>query len=73
MENPVRQKLHELIDNFPEERLQEVYELLQEEEYPDDMKQMLEEEYNDYQKNGEVISRDDVNSVILQMLDKSKA
>lgn len=69
----MRQKLHTMIDNFPEERLQEVYELLQDEEYSGEMKQMLDAEYDDYQKNGEAISKDDVSSMVHQVLDENKA
>jgi len=73
MENQIRQKLHTMIDNFPEERLQEVYNLLNEEEYSDEMKQVLQEEYTDYQKNGEAVSKEEVDDMIRLVLGKNKA
>ena len=70
MENTLRKELHEMIDKFPDERLQEVYELLQEDEYSDEFKRMLDEEYEDYMKNGEVISKEEVDKLVHDILYK---
>lgn len=64
----LRAELHTMIDNFPEEKLQEVYELLQDDEYSDEMKKMLDEEYEDYMKNGEVISKEEVDKIVNKLL-----
>ena len=70
MENTLRKELHEMIDSFSEERLKEVYELLQDDEYSDEFKQMLDEEYEDYQKNGEAVSKEEVDKIIHDILIK---
>jgi hypothetical protein len=70
MEDSLRKELHEMIDNCPEEKLQEVYELLQDNEYSDEMKIMLDNEYEDYMKNGKVISKEEVDRIIHELLYK---
>jgi len=71
MENSLRKELHEMIDNFSEERLQEVYELLQNDnEYSDEFKKMLDEEYEDYMKNGDVVSKEEVDKLVHDLLYK---
>lgn len=69
MEN-LRTEIHNLIDNAPEQKLQEVYELLQNDEYSNDMKMMLDNEYDDYQKNGEVVTKKEVDKIIHDLLYK---
>lgn len=64
----LREKLHSLIDNSPEEKLIEVYSIFREEEYTNEFKANLNEEYADYQQNGEVISREEMNEVIDKLL-----
>lgn len=63
----LREKLHALIDNSPQEKLIEVYTFF-EDNYTDDFKAVLDEEYVDYQKNGEVISKEDLDRTIDKLL-----
>ncbi|MBD0298295.1 MAG: hypothetical protein ICV84_24360 [Flavisolibacter sp.] len=63
----LREKLHVLIDTSSEEKLKEVYRFF-EEEYTDEFKAELDDEYADYQKNGEVISKEDVDKAIDKLL-----
>ena len=70
MENTLRKELHEMIDNFSEERLQEVYDFLQEDELSDEMKIILDEEYEDYQKNKNGVSKEEVDKIIHELLYK---
>lgn len=71
MENSIRKELHEMIDNFSDERLLEVYELLQEDgEYADKFKKMLDEEYEDYQQTGNAVSKEEVDTIIQAILTK---
>ena len=64
----LREKLHALIDNSQADRLEEVYHLLNEEEYPESLKKELDEEFSSYQKNGESISRKEVDKMVEQLL-----
>ena len=63
----LREKLHSLIDNSPEEKLIEIYTLF-EDTYSDDFKAVLDEEYVDYKKNGDVISKEDLDRTIDKLL-----
>lgn len=63
----LREKLHSLIDNSPEDKLMEVYAVFKE-EYTDEFKAGLEEEYADYKKNGEVISKAQLAEAIEKLL-----
>ena len=63
----LRKKLHSLIDNSPEEKLIEVYSFF-EDTYTDDFKAELDEEYADYQKNGETLSKEEVDKAIDKLL-----
>ena len=63
----LREKLHSLIDNSSEEKLIEVYAVF-EEEYSDEFKADLEEDYADYKKNGEVVSKAQLNEAIENLL-----
>ena len=63
----LREKLHSLIDNSTEEKLMEVYDVF-EEEYSDEFKAGLEEDYTDYKKNGEVISKAQLEEAIDKLL-----
>ena len=71
MENLLRKELHEMIDNFSDEKLQEVYQLLQDDEYSDEMKKMLDEEYEDYERTGEAVSKEEVDKLYKQFLQKN--
>ena len=68
----IREKLHKLIDDMPEDKLNEVYTALIEEDYSDEFKAELDEEYAAYKKDGEVIAREDVDKLIEQMLYRKK-
>ena len=68
MKNSLRTELHNMIDNFPEERLQEVYEFLNDNGYSNEMKEMLDGEYNDYLKTGEVVSKEEVDRILNKLL-----
>ena len=63
----LREKLHSLIDNSSEEKLIEVYAVF-EEEYSDEFKADLEEDYADYKKNGEVVSKAQLDEAIEKLL-----
>lgn len=63
----LREKLHALIDSSPDEKLMEVYSVF-ENNYTDEFKAELDEEYTDYQKNGEVIAKEEIDSVIEKLL-----
>ncbi len=63
----LREKLHALIDSSPDEKLIEVYSVF-EGNYTDEFKAELDEEYADYQKNGEVISKEEVDRAIEKLL-----
>jgi DNA-dependent RNA polymerase auxiliary subunit epsilon len=64
----LRKKLHSLIDSSSEEKLKEVYNLLEEGEYTDEFKTQLDEEQAAYQKNGEVISKEEIDKLVEQLL-----
>ncbi len=68
----LRKKLHTLIDISPEAKLKEVYHLLQDDEYFEKFKAMLDDEFNQYQKNGEIISQEEINNLIEQLLHPQK-
>ncbi len=63
----LREKLHSLIDNSTEDKPMEVYAVF-EEEYSDEFKADLEEDYLDYKKNGEVISKAQLDEAIAKLL-----
>lgn len=63
----LRQKLHSLVETSSEDKLEEIYDLFQDNEYSDDFKAMLDNEYEQYQKDGEVVSRNQVNKLIEQL------
>lgn len=68
----LREKLHSLIDSSPKDKLEEVYNLLNDEEYSDAFKANLDEEYSSYQKDGEVISKEEIDNMIYQLLHGKK-
>ncbi|HXR84189.1 MAG TPA: hypothetical protein VN722_07770 [Hanamia sp.] len=68
----LRQKLHSLVETTSEDKLEEIYDLFQQNEYSDDFKAMLDNEYEQYQKDREVVSRDEVNKLIGQLFDSKK-
>jgi len=63
----LREKLHALIDSSPEEKLIEVYSVF-EDNYTNEFKAELDEEYANYQKNGEVISKEEIDQAIEKLL-----
>ncbi len=63
----LREKLHTLINSSSEEKLMEVYAVF-EDEYSDKFKNILEEEYTDYERNGESISKSDLDKAIEKLL-----
>lgn len=63
----LREKLHALIDSSSDEKLMEVYSAL-EDNYTTEFKAELDEEYADYQKNGEVISKEEIDKAIEKLL-----
>lgn len=68
-----REKIHSLIDTTSKDKLQEIYHLLDnEEEYTDDFKAELDAEYEDYQKNNDVVPREEVDLLIEQLLHRQK-
>ena len=63
----LREKLHALIDSSPDEKLIEVYSVF-EGDYTNEFKAELDEEYADYQKNEEVISKEEIDKAIEKLL-----
>ena len=68
----LREKLHTLIENSSEDKLEEIYDSFQEDEYSEDFKAMLDDEFEQYQKNGDVLSNEEVNKLIGQLLHPKK-
>lgn len=68
----LRQKLHSLVETSSEDKLEEIYDLFQDNEYSDDFKAMLDNEYEQYQKDGEVVSRNQLNKLIEQLFHSRK-
>ncbi|MEO6135200.1 MAG: hypothetical protein ABIP35_08610 [Ginsengibacter sp.] len=68
----LREKLHSLIETSSEEKLEKIYDFFSEEEYSDDFKAMLDNEFEQYQRDGEGISRDEVDKMIEQLLHPKK-
>ena len=68
----LREKLHAIIDNSPTEKLEEIYYLINVEEYSDTLKSELDEEYSAYQKDGETLSKEEIDTMIAQLLYKKK-
>ena len=66
----LRNKIHEIIDSSDEETLQSVYQLLQQTEYTDEFKNILNEELADYQKGKKVISKEDMDLLIQEVLNQ---
>ena len=69
-DSALKNKIHKLVDNSDDEMLEAVYQLLQETEYTDEFKHILNEEFADYQANKKVISKDEVDSQIQDILKK---
>lgn len=68
----LREKLHSLIETSSEEKLEEIYDFFQEHEYSEEFKAMLDDEFEQYQKDGEVVSHEEVNKLIEQLLHPKK-
>ncbi len=64
----LREKLHTLIDNSTEDKLQEVFHILQDEEYSESFKAELDAEFVSYQKDGESISKEEIDKMVEQLL-----
>lgn len=63
----LREKLHSLIDASSEDKLEEVYYLFSETEYSDSFKAELNEEFSSYKKEGESISKEEIDRMILHV------
>ncbi len=63
----LREKLHALIDSSSPDKLLEVYSVF-EDDYTNEFKAQLDEEYADYQKNGEVILKEEMDKTIENLL-----
>ncbi len=70
--NTLRKKLHSLIDTTSEEKLQEVYNLLEESDYTDEFKAQLEEEYAAYEKDDNVIAKEEIDNLVEQLIHGKK-
>lgn len=68
----LREKLHSLIDTSSSDKLEEIYDYFREDKYSDDFKMILDKEYEQYQKDREVISHEDVNKSIEDLLHSKK-
>lgn len=68
----LREKLHSLIETSSEEKLEEIYDFFQGHEYSEEFKAMLDDEFEQYQKDGEVVSHEEVNKLIEQLLHPRK-
>lgn len=66
----IREKVQALINNASDDKLMEVYQLFEEEAYTDEFKAILDEEYEDYQKNRNVISKEEVFRKVDQLLNQ---
>ncbi len=66
----LKEKIHSLVETSDEETLQSVLQLLENTEYTEEFKQFLNEEQADYFKNKNVISREDVNNLVNELLRK---
>jgi hypothetical protein len=63
----LRKKLHSLIDSSTE-KLKEVYNLLEEGDYTDEFKKELEEEYAAYEKDDTVISKEEIDKLVVELI-----
>ena len=68
----LREKLHSLIDASSTDKLEEIYDYFKDDKYSDDFKLILDNEYEQYQKDHEVISHEDVNKLIENLLHSKK-
>jgi predicted house-cleaning noncanonical NTP pyrophosphatase (MazG superfamily) len=68
----LKEKIHSLIDNSSDETLQSVYQLLQATDYTDAFKNTLNEEFEAYQKDGAVVTSNEMGILIKDVLSKGK-
>jgi len=67
----IRQKLHHFIDSMEDKKAAAIYTLFEDnikdngEDYTDDFKAELESRYAAYKKDGKVISREDMNGLMI--------
>lgn len=54
------------------DKLAEIYHLLNDDEYSDALKAELDEEYSSYHKDGEVISKEEIDNMVQQLLQGKK-
>lgn len=66
----LRDRIHQLVDNSDEEMLEAVYQLLQQTEYTDEFKNILHEEFATYQATKKVITREEVNKEVQNIMKK---
>ena len=60
------------VDNSSEEKLQEIYNLLEESDYTDKFKKQLEEEYVAYEKDDTVISKEEIDKLVEELIHGKK-
>lgn len=65
----IKEKIHKLVDDSPEDKLEHVYSILTT-EYSDEFKSMLDAEFEDYQKNPDGDTREDVNKMIAERMNR---
>ena len=68
--NELKEKLHSLIENSSEEALEYMYSLLKGTEYADEFKTELDKEYNAYQEDKTGHSREEIDRMINNVLNK---
>ena len=68
----LREKLHTLIDESPADKLEEVYDLLNNHDYSDTFKEELDAEFTSYQKDGESISKEEIDRLVEKLLHHKK-
>ncbi len=74
----IKEKIHSLIDTTSEDKLLEIYHILDSEEdytegdYSDEFKAELDAEYEDYQKNKDVVSKEEFYLFTEQLLQRHK-
>lgn len=66
----IKEKIHRLVDDSPEDKLEYVYSVLQPTDYSDDFKAILDNEFNEYQKNSDGNSREELNTMINTLMSK---
>ncbi len=66
----IKEKIHKLIDDSSEDKLEHVYSILQATEYSNEFKAVLDKEFDDYQQNGEGGTREELDVLIKDRLNR---